>query len=107
MRHFTIDLPENKKADVKCLSIKKIQFSQSFVVGSESPTSESKPIISLEWFKYIVTVSDNKSKMECCLFKSQNGDWSVDREGQIQMDDKTLIFIKNGIITKENELNIQ
>jgi len=77
MGHFTIELPENKKGDVRWGMVKKMQFSLLRKNKSESKRG------------YIVNLSDS--------FK--------DSEGKDELDDNTLILIKNAIIEKEKELN--
>ena len=94
MGHFTIDLPENKKGDVRWGTMSKMQF--SFFRGNKSESKRG----------YIVNVTDDKSKTEYRLFKSRNGEWSKDPEGKIQIDDNTLILVRNAIIKRENELNL-
>ena len=92
MGHFTIDLPENKKGDVRWGDVFKMQFSLFRKNKSESSRG------------YIVTVSDSNGIMEYRLFKSQNGKWSTDPEGQTELDGNLLTLIKDAIIKKE--LNI-
>ncbi|HEY4936885.1 MAG TPA: hypothetical protein VII44_09910 [Puia sp.] len=89
MGHFIIDLPENKKGDVRWGMLHKMQF--SFFRKNKS---DSK-------IGYIVNVSDSNGKMEYRLFKSQNDEWSKDPEGKMELDDNTLTLIKNAIIQKE------
>jgi hypothetical protein len=93
MGHFTIDLPENKKGDVRWGKVAKIQFSLFHKSKSESKRG------------YIVHVTNPNSKTEYRLFKSQTGEWFKDPEGKNELDDNTLIQIKNAIIAKEKELN--
>jgi hypothetical protein len=89
MGHFTIDLPENKKRDVRWGIVSNMKFSISRENKSESKQG------------YIVNVSDTDGNIEYRLFKSKNGEWSKDPEGEIGLDNETLIFIKNAIIEKE------
>jgi hypothetical protein len=91
MGHFTIDLPENKKGDVRWGIVSKMQF--PFFRKNKSESKQG----------YIVNVSDTDGKIEFRLFKSLKGEWSKDPEGKIGLDNETLIFIKNAII--ERELN--
>jgi hypothetical protein len=89
MPHFTIDLPENKKGDVRWGKVVKMHF--SFFRKSKSESKRG----------YVVNVSDSNGKMEYRLFKSQNGRWSKDPDGQNELDDKMLMLIKDAIIEKE------
>jgi hypothetical protein len=89
MGHFTIDLPENKKGNVRWGMMSKMQF--SFFRRNKSESKKG----------YIVSVSDDKTKSEYRLFKSKNGEWSKDPEGESELDSETLILIKNAIIEKE------
>jgi hypothetical protein len=90
MGHFTIDLPENKKGDVRWGIVSEMKFS-----FFRKNISESKQA-------YIVNVSDTDGKLEYRLFRSKNGEWSKDPEGESQLDNETLILIKNAIVEKEN-----
>jgi len=89
MGHFIIDLPENKKGDVRWGMVFKKQFSLFHKNKSDSKRG------------YIVQVSDSNHKMEYRLFKSQNGEWSKDPEGKMALDDNMHLLIKNAIIEKE------
>ena len=90
MGHFIMDLPDNKKGDVRWGIVSKMQFS-----FFRKNISESKQV-------YIVNVSDTDGKIEYRLFRSKNGNWSKDPEGQIGLEDEILILIKDAIIEKEN-----
>jgi hypothetical protein len=68
--------------------VSKMQF--SFIRKNKSESNRG----------YIVNVSDTDSKIVYRLFKSKNGEWSKDPEGEIGLDNETLIFIKNPIIEK-------
>jgi hypothetical protein len=107
MGHFSIELPENKRGDVKRLAVIRVQFSKTYKVGSKSPVSESIPVNSLVGYKYLIAVSEDDRQTEFHLFKSQNGKWSKDPEGRIKLNDHPLIIIKNAIVKKEKELNLQ
>jgi hypothetical protein len=89
MGHFTIDLPGNKKGDIRWGIVSKMQF--PFFRRNKSESKQG----------YIVNVSDTDGKIEFRLFKSQNGEWSKDPDGKSELDNETLIFIKNAIIEKE------
>ena len=90
MGHFTINLPENKKGEVRWGIVSEMKF--SFI---RKNISESKQA-------YIVNVSDTDGKLEYRLFKSKNGEWSKDPEGEGELDSEILIQIKNAIVEKEN-----
>jgi hypothetical protein len=92
MGQFIIDLPENKKGDVRWGTMSKIQFSFFHKNKSESKKA------------YIVHVSDSLGKMEYRLFKSKKGEWSSDPEGENELNDHLLILIKNAIIKREKEI---
>jgi hypothetical protein len=89
MGHFTIYLPENKKGDARWGIVSKMQF--SLIPKNKSESNKG----------YIVNVSDTYGKIVYRLYKSKNGEWSKDPEGEIGLDNETLIFIKNAIIEKE------
>ena len=89
MGHFIIDLPENKKGDVRFGTVFKKQFSLFRRIKSESKKG------------YIVQVSDADKKTEYRLFTSQNGEWSKDEDGKSPLDSSILHHIKNAIIEKE------
>ena len=95
MGHFTIDLPEDKKGDVRWGKVHKMLF--PFFRKSKSVSNKG----------YIVQVADNQNKTTFRLFKSSDGEWFKDPEGKIQLDDHTLIQIKNAIIEKESKLREQ
>ena len=94
MGHFIIDLPENKKGDVRWGMVKKIKF--SFFRKNKSETKKG----------YLVNLPDSDSKAVCRLFRSPNGVWFKDPEGKEELNDRNLDLIKNAIIEKEKELNI-
>jgi hypothetical protein len=89
MGYFEIDLPENKKGEVRWGTARKMRF--SFFRKKKSDSEKG----------YIVSVTNANSKMEYRLFKSQNGEWSRDPEGKIKLEDSIYILIKNAIIAKE------
>ena len=89
MGHFTIELPENKKGEVRWGKVFKMQFSLFHKNKSRSKIG------------YIINVSDSNSKMEYRLFKSQDGKWSKDPEGLVELDGNMLSLIKDAIIEKE------
>ncbi len=89
MGHFTIDLPENLKGDVRWGMVFKNQFSLFRKNKSEPKRG------------YIVNVSDLNGKTEYRLFKSQNGQWSKGPEGLNELDDNMLNLIKDAIVEKE------
>jgi len=89
MGHFTIDLPENKKGEVRWGTVSKVRF--SFFHKSKSESKKG----------YIVNVSDAKGKMVYHLFKSIHGEWSKDPDGGFGLDEDMLILIKDAIIEKE------
>jgi hypothetical protein len=89
MGHFTIDLPENLKGDVRWGMVFKMQISLFRKNKSESIRG------------YIVNISGSNGKTEYRLFKSQNGQWSKDPEGLTELDDNMLKLIRNAIVEKE------
>jgi hypothetical protein len=89
MGHFIIDLPENKRGDVRWGTVFKKRLTLFRRIESESKKG------------YIVNVSDSGNKTEYRLFKSQNGEWSKDEEGKSALDSNILLHIKNAIIEKE------
>jgi len=95
MGHFTIELPENKKGDVRWGIVKKKQFSLFRKNNFETKRG------------YIVNLSDGENKKEYRLFKSPGGEWFKDPEGKEGLDDSNLIVIKEAIEEKEKELNVR
>jgi hypothetical protein len=93
MGHFMIDLPKNKKGNVRWGMVNKMQFSLFRKNKSESKRG------------YIVSLSDSDSKTEYRLFRSPNGEWFKDPEGKEELNDSNLIHIRNAITEKEKELN--
>jgi len=89
MGRFTIDLPENKKGDVRWGTVSKMQFSLFRKSKSESRKG------------YLITVSDSNSKTVYHLYQSKNGEWSKDPEGKMGLDDNIPLLIKDAIIEKE------
>jgi len=89
MGHFTIFLPEEKKADVRWGMVHKMQFPLFRKNKSESKIG------------YVVHVTGEGIKTEYRLFKSPNGEWFKDPEAKIELNDSMLISIKNAIIEKE------
>jgi hypothetical protein len=89
MGHFIIDLPENKKGDVRWGMVHKKQLSLFRKNKSESKKG------------YIVNVTDSNGKMEYRLFKSQNGEWSRDPDSTMELNDQMLLLIKNAIVERE------
>ena len=90
MGHFTINLPKNKKGDARWGIVSKMEF--AFFRKNIAQTIQS----------YIVNVSDTEGKLEYRLFKSRSEEWSKDSEGENELDNETLIQIKNAIVEKEN-----
>jgi hypothetical protein len=95
MGYFTIDLPENKKADVRWGTVFKKHF---LLFGKRKPKSEN------EFPKkgYIIHVPDSSGKIEYRLFRSSGGKWSTDVDGKVEPEENLLIQIKNAIIQKES-----
>jgi len=89
MGQFTIDLPESKKGDVRWGTVSKMQLSLFHKSKSESKKG------------YIITVSDSNNKTVYHLYKSKNGEWSKDPEGEMGLDNNILILIRDAIIGKE------
>ncbi len=105
MERFTIDLPDNKKGEVRCSNMIKVEFSQFYTGGFESLISESEPAKTFVALKYAVIVYNGENNTEYCLFKSANGEWFKDYERKTQLDDGFLLLLKNAIIKRENEIN--
>jgi hypothetical protein len=89
MGHFLIDLPENRKGDVRWGMVHKNQFSLFRKNKSESKKG------------YIVNVTDSNGKMEYRLFKSRNGEWSTDPGSIVELNDQMLLLIKEAIVERE------
>jgi hypothetical protein len=92
MGHFEIDLPENKKGEVQWGSLRKMQF--SFFRKHKSELKKG----------YVVFVQNANTRKEYRLFKSENGEWSIDPDGKIKLQDTVHIEIKNAILEKESGL---
>jgi hypothetical protein len=95
MGHFIIDLPENKRADVRWGKVFKKRSLSSLFHKNKSEYKKG----------YIVNIIDSNIKTEYRFFKSQIDEWSKDPDGQIKLD-KTDLHIRDAIIEKEKELNI-
>jgi hypothetical protein len=97
MGHFTIDLPENKKGDVRWGTVSKKHFSLFKRRKEEN------------WSKrgYIVKLTDEKNQAEYRLFRSKNEEWSTDEDGNNPLNNEVLFSLQKAIIEKENELNKQ
>jgi hypothetical protein len=90
MGYFEIDLPENKKGEVRWGILRKRQFSFFRKQKTESKKG------------YMAFVRDALSKKEYRLFRSRDCEWSTDPEGKIKLEDSTEIIIKNAILEKES-----
>lgn len=97
MGHFIIDLPGNTRGDVRWGTVTKKHFSLFKRRKEES------------WSKkgYIVKTTDEKNQAEYRLFKSKNGEWSTDEEGNNPLNNEVLFSIQRAIIEKEKELSKQ
>lgn len=93
MGHFIICLPENQRADVHFGKVRKLQF-PLFSKNKEEKRG------------YIVRVTNSENGIEFHLFKSTNGKWSKDADGKAGLNENILFLIKDAIMEKENELNI-
>jgi hypothetical protein len=93
---FTIELPENKHGDVRWGMVSKKMSLFSLFRKNKSESKRG----------YIINITSPNSKTEYRLFKSRNEEWSKDPEGENELDDNTLILIKNAIIEKEKQLNL-
>jgi hypothetical protein len=90
MGYFEIDLPENKKGEVRWGILRKMRLS---FFRKQEPDSKKG---------YIVYVTDAESKREYRLFKSRDGEWSRDPDGKVKLEDDNEISIKNAIVEKES-----
>ena len=91
MGHFTIDLPEGKKADVRFGTVFKISFS---LLRRKKAASQKG---------YIIQVSGPGQTSEYRFFKTQQGDWYKDPEGEMKLDEQDVI-IQQAIVAREREL---
>lgn len=91
MGQFTIDLPENRKGEVRWGTVSKLQF--SFFHKHKSQSKKA----------FIVQVSDSGGKTEYRLFQSKNGEWFKDAEGVAPLDCKILFDIKEAIVERETQ----
>ena len=94
MGHFTIDLPNNLHADVRWGTVRKVAFNLNFF-SKKKQTNQQKT-------GYIVKVG---SQQEYRLFKSKDGKWSVDVDGQKELGPGIYQTIKDAIIAKETNSN--
>ncbi|MFI5155109.1 MAG: hypothetical protein ACHQEM_02940 [Chitinophagales bacterium] len=94
MGHFIIDLPENRKGDVRWGTVFKKHFSLF-----KSRKNES-------WSKtgYIVKITGEKNHSGYRLFRSKNGEWSTDEDGNKPLNNEFMLSIQKAIIDKEKEL---
>lgn len=92
MGHFTINLPDNKQADVRWGHVKKTGFNVNIFAKTKRETEPKTG--------YIVRVAPDT---EYRLFKSKNGTWSEDPDSKIALRNEPLLSIQKAIIEKEAE----
>jgi hypothetical protein len=96
MGHFTIQLPENKLGEVRFGTIKKNKIIPSlFQKNKLKPDSKTG---------YFVRVNNNNNPEEYWLFKSKDGKWSTDINGEKEIDSYIYMYISYFISEKESAL---
>jgi hypothetical protein len=94
MGHFTIHLPDNRQGDVRWGKVRKLQFP---LLGLTRKRNEEKT-------GYIVTIDPAvEGKSTYKLFKTKEGQWSQDPDGNTQVEDTILLAIKEAIEQHENQ----
>jgi hypothetical protein len=95
MGHFTINLPGNRQGDVRWGKVRKLQLPFLWL------TKKNKDIKT----GYLVKITPAfDSISEYKLFKSNEGKWSQDPDGRIEMADKMAIVIKEAIEQREQTI---
>ena len=94
MGQFTITLPDGRLADVRDGTVRRESSILSFFSKSKARNETKKG--------YVVWVGDDQTnREEYWLFKSKEGKWSQDAEGQKELDNDLYISIRNAIDEKE------
>lgn len=98
MAHFTINLPDNTMGEVNYGRVFKNSLFNPFRIKK----SKEEPKTG-----YIVRLTPKiEGQEKYMLYKSKEGKWSKDPEGNISVGDETILKdIKEAIIKKENELS--
>ena len=97
MAHFTIDLPNNVKGQVNFGLV----FKKSMNLNFFKKRTKEEPKTG-----YIIRLSpEPDANKKYMLYKSNKGKWSTDPEGNMNVEEKILIDIREAIIKKESELN--
>jgi hypothetical protein len=94
MGHFTINLPDGKLGDVLYGTVRR-KSSIFSLFSKNKEKNESKT-------GYVVRFGNNKANQEeYRLYKSKEGNWSQDVEGQNELDNDLHLSIRNAINEKE------
>jgi hypothetical protein len=93
MGHFTIQLPENKLGDVRSGTIKKKRIIPALFQKNKIKT-DSKT-------SYCVRVNNKNNPEEYWLFKSKDGKWSTDINGEKEIDSYIYMYISYFISEQE------
>lgn len=95
MGHFTINLPDNRLAEVRRGTVRKL--------GSPLDVLPWRKIKRVEKTGYIITIQPAiQRKNEYRLFRTKEGQWSHDADGRIQLADETTLAIKKAILEYED-----
>ena len=92
MGHFTIQLPDGQQGAVRYGTVKRTSLLLNFF-SKNKLKAEAKT-------GYVVRM-DKKEREEYWLFKSKDGHWSKDVEGEQALDSDLYRAIKNAISEKE------
>jgi hypothetical protein len=94
MGHFIINLPDNLQGDVRWGTVrKKVGFNLN-------PFRKNKQINETK-IGYIVRVSNQEYR----LFKSMDGKWSQDEDGEKELGSGIYLAIREAILEKETNSN--
>jgi hypothetical protein len=94
MGHFTITLPDGRLGDVRYGTVRTKSSIFSFFLGNKAK-KETKT-------GYVVRIGNDKSPQEeCWLYRSTDGKWSQDVEGQKELDNDMYLSIRNAINEKD------
>lgn len=94
MGRFIINLPGNLHGEVRTGTVRKVGFNLN-IFSKKKHTNEQKT-------GYIVRVGNQQ---EYRLFKSTDGTWSQDEDGEKELGSGIYLTIKEAIIEKETIAN--
>lgn len=96
MAHFIVHLPENKIGDVRCGTVRKKAAPINFFKRA-SRTVEIKTGYNIRVF------SDRGHEKDYWMYKSKTGEWSLDPDGAVKLQEEIVLNIQKAIVQKELE----